>query len=216
LEKYFSTLLPDTSNSIFSSVKKNDMNVPIDSRFIFYFKNNRLTRFDIAENLKLQDTTDKKYYRLHYNWASDSILEVVAMEQLKYSSVMKFIFDLSNIKMKYYYEIVFNVADERKSGNISGKVMDLNIPENPVFIKMYNQNNKLAFYSVFLDSDSAFSFKHIPEGQYLLFSFVDENKNRLYDYGNAYPYKSSERFNVYEPMMNLKGGWNIDNVFIKF
>jgi hypothetical protein len=215
-EKYLSTLTPDTSNSIYSSVKKNDMNIPIDSRFIFYFKNNKLSRFDIAENLKLQDTSDKKYYKLHYNWASDSVLEVIATEQLKYSSVLKFILNLRDTKLKYYYEIVFNIADERKSGNISGKVTDLNISENPVFIKIYNQKLKLVFYTRLLDSDSSFSFKNIPEGQYILFSFIDENKNRIYDCGNAYPYEPSERFNIYEPVLSLKGGWNIDNIFIKF
>jgi hypothetical protein len=215
-EKYLSALLTDTSNSIYSSVKNNDMNIPIDSRFIFYFKGSKLSRFDIAENLKLIDTTDKKYYRLHYNWASDSVLEVVATEELKYSAVMKFILDLNGTKMKYYYEIMFNVADERKSGNISGKVMDIKISENPVYIKIFNQNFRLAYYFKLLDNDSLFSFKHIPEGQYIIFSFIDENKNRVYDFGNAYPYKPSERFNIYEPMLNLKGGWNIDNVFIKF
>ncbi|MCX6165772.1 MAG: Ig-like domain-containing protein [Ignavibacteriae bacterium] len=215
-EKYFSTLTSDTSNSIFSSIKNSDMNIPIDSRFIFYFKNSKLSRFDIAENLKLLDTTEKKYYRLHYNWASDSLLEVISTEELKYSSVMKFIFDFRSSKLKYYYEIIFNVADERKSGNISGKVIDPVKIQYPVFVKIYNQNNKLIFYSKILDKDSLFSFRQIPEGQYIIFSFIDENKNKVYDCGNAYPYKPSEKFVFYEPLLNLKGGWKIDNIFIKF
>lgn len=215
-EKYFSTLNPDTSNSIFSSVKNNDMNLPVDSRFIFYFKNSKLSRFDIAENLKLLDTTEKKYYRLHYNWASDSLLEVISTEELKYSSAMKFIFDFRNTKLKFIYEIIFNVADERKSGSIYGKVTEQDKIQNPIFIKMYNQNKNLVFYSKILEKDSLFSFRQIPEGQYILFSFIDENKNRIYDFGNAYPFKPSEKFMFYEPTLNLKGGWKIENIFIKF
>ncbi len=215
-EKYFSSLTPDTSNSIFSSVKNNDSSVPIDSRFIFYFKNNKTSRFEIAENIKLLDTADKKQYRLHYNWASDSLLEIIPVELLKYSSSLKFIIDLSNTKNKNYCEILFNVADERKSGSISGKVVDMEKLGSPVYIKLYNQSINTVFYSVYLEKDSSFSFKQIPEGQYVLFSFIDENKNRTYDYGSHNPFKPSEKFRVFEPMLNLKGGWKIDNVFIQF
>lgn len=215
-DKLIPMLTPDTSGSIYSSVRNNDFNIPIDSRFVFYFKGNKLSRFDIAENLKLYDTTEKKYLRLHFNWQSDSILEAVPTDILKYSSVMKFIFDLKNTKLKYYYEIVFNAADERKSGNISGKVTGLKFPENPVYVKIFNQTNKLVYYSGLLEDDSVFTFKKIPEGEYLLFSFIDENKNRNYDYGSAFPFKPAEKFFVFEPNLNLKGGWNVENVFIKF
>jgi hypothetical protein len=215
-EKYITALTPDTSNLVFSSVKNNDVNIPIDSRFIFYFKNNKLSRFEIAENLKLLDTTNKKYSRLHYNWASDSILEVTPGEVLKYSSAMKFIFNMNIMKQKGNYEIGFNVADERKCGNISGKLIDADKIGNPVFVKMFNQSNKLVFYSKILESDSLFSFRQIPEGQYILFSFIDENKNRVFDFGSPYPFNPSEKFVFFEPILNLKGGWSIDNVSIKF
>jgi hypothetical protein len=215
-EKFLPNLSPDTSNYIFASVKNNDVNVPVDSRFIFYFKNNKLSRFDLAENMKLLDTVDKKYYRLIYNWSSDSLLEVVTAEFLKYSSVVKFVFDLTGTKLNYKHEILFNVADERKSGNINGRIQDLKLFNSPVIIKLFNQSRKLSFYNLTLESDSAYSFGHVPEGQYVLFSFVDENKNKMYDYGSPYPFKPSEKFFVFEPMLNLKGGWNIENVIVKF
>lgn len=214
--KYISTLSGDTSNSIFSSLKNNDINIPIDARFIYYFKNNKVSRFDIAENLKLLDTASKKYYRMHFNWASDTVLEITATEEFKYSAPMKFIFDLNNTKLRMNYEIFFNTADERKLGNISGKVGDFEKIGKPVLIKLYNQNNNLIYYSKLLESDSLFGFKKVPEGQYILFSFSDGNNNRQYDYGIPYPFKPSEKFIVFEPILNLKGGWNIENVFIKF
>ncbi len=215
-DKLIPMLVPDTSGSIYSSVKINDNNIPVDSRFVFYFKGNKLSRFDIAENIKLIDTVEKKEFRMHLNWSSDSILEAVPTEVMKYSAVMKFIFDLKNTKLKYYYEIIFNVADERKSGNLSGKITDLKFPENPVYVKIFNQTNKLVYYTKLLEDDSVFIFKRIPEGEYLLFSYIDENKNRNFDYGSPFPFKPAERFFVFEPNLNLKGGWNVENVFIKF
>lgn len=214
--KYLTTLTSDTTKSIYASVKSNDVNIPVNSRFIFYFKNNKISRYDIAENLKLTDTTDKKYYRLFYNWASDSVLEITATEEFKYSSVMKFIIDLSSTKQKLYHEIIFNVADERKSGSISGKITDFDKIKSPVFLKLYNQSNKLIYYSKMLEGDSTFDFKKLPEGEYVLFLFIDENNNRKFDFGSSYPFKPSEKFVFFEPMLNLKGGWKIENVFIKF
>ena len=215
-EKYIPSLkCIDTIDYLFTSLKDYEVNVPIDSRFVFYFKKNKLSRFDIAENMKLVDTASKKITRLFYNWASDSVLEVTTIDELKYSSVQKFIFDLKNTPAKYYNERVFTVADERKTGNVTGKILNYDVTV-PYAIKIYNQNSKLIYYYRFLENDSAFTFKKIPEGQYLLFGFVDANKNRAYDFGVAYPFKPSEKFFIFEPMLNLKGGWNIENVFIKF
>lgn len=215
-DKIIPTLSPDTSGKIFSSIKKNDFNVPIDSRFVFYFKNTKLSRYDIAENLKLMDTTTKQFLRLHYNWQSDSILEVVSTEVLKYAASMKFIFDLKNTSLNYYYEINFSTADERKAGNFSGRVTDLQFPGNSVYVKIFSQSNKLIYYSALLENDSSFAFKKIPAGEYILFSYIDANKNGNYDFGIPYPFKPSEKFYIAEPNINVKGGWNLENVVIKF
>jgi hypothetical protein len=214
--KYVNSFSGDTTNTIFSSVKNFSVNVPIDSRFIFYFKNNKVSRYDIAENTKLLDTAKGKYYRLFYNWVSDSVLEVTSTEEFKYSSVMKFIFDLNSTKLKMNYEIIFNTADERKSGNISGKIIDFGNINKPVYISLCNTDNSLLYYSKLFDTDSIFGFKRIPEGPYILFSYIDENANKKYDYGISYPFTPSERFFVFEPSLNIKGGWNIENVIVKF
>lgn len=215
-EKYLNSLKSDTLGKIYSSVKNNDFNIPVDSRYIFYFKNNNLSRFEIAEGIKLLDTVEKKSYRLHYNWSSDSVLEITPVEFLKFSSVFKFIFVLNIKNQNYNYEILFNSSDERKTGYISGKVVDLYKISGKVFLKLYNKENTLVFYSNIFDNDSTFTFRQIPEGQYAIFSFIDENNNKLYDFGGVNPFKPSEKFLVYEPTLNLKGGWKIENVFIKF
>lgn len=214
-DKFIQTLFPsDTVSYMYSSFRNKAADVPVDSRFIFYFKNNKLSRFDIAENIKMTDTSGVKNFRLLYNWASDSVLEITPTEDLKYSSLLKITADFKSIK--YFNEIFFNSADERKSGNISGKVSAETLAQGTVFVKIYNQDIKTAFYSKQLEGDSLFAFKKIPEGKYILFSFIDSDKNKSYDYGNSYPYKLSEKFVIYEPALNLKGGWKIENVFIKF
>ncbi len=215
-EKFLNTLIPDSSNRILSSLKNNSVDVPIDSRYLFYFKNNKLSRFDIAESIKLIDTINNKNYRLHFNWYSDSILEIIPTEILKFSTVFKFIFDIKIPNHKLYNELIFNTADERKTGSISGAIINFYSLKNVVYIKLNNQSDNLIYYSKIFENDSLFSFKQIPEGQYLLFSFIDEQKNRVYDFGNAFPFKPSEKFFIFEPILNLKGGWKIENVSIKF
>jgi len=214
-ESFMKSMIPaDTTAYLYSSVRNKAADIPADSRFLFYFKNNKLSRFDIAGNIKLIDTSDKKSYRLLYNWASDSLLEITSTEDLKYSSALKFIFDFK--AANYYNELSFTTADERKNGSISGRIVNPDFSKGSVFLKLFNQNIKTSFYFKQFEGDSVFSFKRIPEGQYLVFSFIDENKNRIYDSGSPYPFKPSEKFIVYEPAINLKGGWKIENVFIKF
>ncbi|MBI5404395.1 MAG: Ig-like domain-containing protein [Ignavibacteriae bacterium] len=214
-DKFIQTLLPaDTVSFMYSSFRNKAVNIPVDSRFVFYFKNNKLSRFDIAENLRLTDTSGAKSYRLLYNWASDSVLELTPTEELKYSSSLKMTADFKG--MKYFNEIFFSVADERKSGSVSGRVSSETLTRGPVFVKIYNQDISTAFYSKQLEGDSLFAFKKIPEGKYILFSYVDSDKNKTCDYGNSYPFRPSEKFMILEPVLNLKGGWKIENVFIKF
>jgi len=204
----------DTVNYLYSSLKNKAANVPVDSRFLFHFKNNKLSRFDIAENIKLVDTSGSKSFRVLYNWASDSLLEVIPAEDLKYSANLKFVFDLKSIK--YFNEILFTTADERKSGNVSGKVMNADFAAGSVFVKLFCRDSRIVYYFRQLENDSLYSFKKIPEGRYILFSYLDANRNRQFDFGNSFPFKPSEKFVIFEPELDLKGGWNIDNVFIKY
>ena len=215
-EKFYNDLNSDTITYIASSMKNNQFDVSVDPKIYLYFRNNKLSKQDIAGNIYLYDTTNKQDCRVIINWLNDSLLEIVPLENLKFGSVIKISVDLKNTARKYIYENKFNVAEERRFGQVSGRITGRVKQEFPVYVKLLSKNDKFLEYSLKISYDTSFSFRHVLEGEYILFSFIDENNNRKYDAGNYYPFKHSEKFYIIEKGLNLKGGWDINAVPVSF
>ena len=179
-------------------------------------KDNKINKYDIADNIKLFDSTNNKFYKIVLNWIADTLLEMFPVEKLSYSSEYKLTIDLRNTQRKYLYQLNFTSADEKRFGKISGFISDKFVIPRTVYVKLFPKSNNLYIYSQSLDADSIFTFYNLMEGEYNIFSFIDENGNGIYDSGAAYPYKPSEKFFIFEPALNLKGNWSIDNVIIRF
>ena len=107
-------------------------------------------------------------------------------------------------------------ADEKRFGKITGNVINKFLIPNTIYIKLFQKNKNVYIYSHTTEADSSFIFQNLLEGDYQLFSYVDENNNGIYDAGSPYPYTPSERFYIFESPLHLKGNWSIDNVFIRF
>ena len=213
--EFLNQLVKDSIDFIYSSVKNNEKKIPVDNRFYFYFKNNDLSKLDLVNNIQLIDTVSRKSYKPVFNWYSDSLLEIFSIDKFKNSSVIKLIIDLQDTKRKYLYELFFKVAGEKDYGEVSGKVVDRDTLIAPIYIELFNKDNSLVNYSRNIENDSVFVFENVFEGVYRLFSFIDENNDGVFDRGNYFPFKPSERFIVY-PDINLNGGWSVDNIYIRF
>ncbi|MBL7129546.1 MAG: hypothetical protein ISS16_11260, partial [Ignavibacteria bacterium] len=213
--EFLNQLVKDSIDFIYSSVKNNDKKIPVDNRFYFYFKNNDLSKLDLVNNIQLVDTISEKSYKPVFNWYSDSLLEIFSIDKFKNSSVIKLIIDLQNTKRKYLFELLFKVAGEKEYGEVSGKVVDRDTLNAPIYIDLFNKDNPLVNYSRNIENDSLFVFEDVFEGVYRLFSFIDEDNDGVFDRGNYFPFKPSERFIIY-PDINLNGGWSVDNVYIRF
>lgn len=213
--EFLNSLVKDSIGFIYSSVRNNDKKIPVDNRFYFYFKNNNLSRLDLVNSIQLIDTASLKSYKPVFNWYSDSLLEIFPLDKFKNSSIIKLVIDLRDTERKYLYELIFKVAGEKDYGNVSGKVIDKDTSSVPIYIELLSKDNPYVNYSRSIENDSVFVFEDVFEGVYRLFSFIDENNNGVFDRGNYFPYKPSERFIVY-PDINLNGGWNVDNIYIRF
>ena len=214
--QFINTLVPDTIANIYSSIKNNEKEMPVEPRIFLLFRKNNFSKYDIADNIKLFDSTNNKFTRLVLNWTADTLLELFPAEKLKYTSEYILSIDLRNTKKNYYYKLNFMTADEKRFGKISGNVINKFLIPNTIYIKLFQKNKNVYIYSHTIESDSGFIFQNLLEGDYQLFSYIDENNNGIYDSGNPYPYSPSERFYIFESSLHLKGNWSIDNVFIRF
>jgi len=212
-KEFYKSLLPDSSGKIFTNITDNDKNVGMLSRYYFYFKNQSVTKDDIAGNSVMQDTLGNSV-KLIYNWMNDSLLEVVPTTGLYYNAPLSFKFNYNNSNRKY--KLNFTIADERKSGDIKGVIADRYKIESPVIVHLINKNKREINYNRTLTNDSVFTFTGLLEGTYYILAYIDADKDGKYTAGDYYPYKPAEKIIVYSGVLNLKGGWNIENVVLSF
>jgi len=213
---FIKDLKADSANYVFSNVANNEKNIPPDYRLYFYFSNDNLSKADIVNNFLLTDSTTKNVYRPVFNWINDSLLEVFFIEKLPFNSYLNLKIDLTSTSRKYLYEVSFKTAAQNSFGRISGKIIPVEKITSPVFLKLYNINNKFISYSKKLIDSLNFSFDEVPEGDYTMFAFTDLNDDGRYERGNPYPYRQSEPFQVFDTDIKLKGSWTVDNIFIEF
>ncbi|MBK8550047.1 MAG: Ig-like domain-containing protein [Ignavibacteria bacterium] len=206
----------DSINYISSSISEDEKNIPPDYRMYFNFRNNDLSKSDIVNNFTITDSAANKSYRLVFNWISDSLLEVFPTEKFALSSKLKLKLDLFNTAEKYIYERNLSVGGNNSFGKVSGKIISEEGLVSPVYLKLYNIDNKFISYSQRIADSTDFIFQEVPEGNYILFAFADENDDGKYDRGNYFPFQPAEKFLIYEKELKVKGGWNVENVFLKF
>lgn len=214
--EFLKLLKPDSINFIYSNISNNEKNIPQDFKFYFYFKNNSLTKSDIVNNLSLIDSSSNKSYRLIFNWLNDSLLEIFSTEKFNSSSDLKFIIDLTKTKMNYRYSLNFKTADISSFGKVSGEIKSEREIKAPIFVKLFNKNNKFISYTKELLDTFSFRFENVLEGDYILFSFIDGNENSRFDGGKYYPFAPSEEFFIFEKDLKIKASWDVNNVFIKY
>lgn len=213
--EFFNLLKADSSRSIYSSVIPGDKDIPVNPKFYFYFKNTGLTHEEIAVSSKLADSLNNNV-RIIYNWFNDSLLEILPAVPLNFNENYNFSFAFKKSLRKGDYSISFRTSSERKSGSISGLVRQKSAVNSNVIIKLFNTDDPFLNYSRILTSDSLYIFEGLKEGKYKLFSFIDEKQNNSFDRGEPYPYKPAGKFFIFDGVLDLKGGWKIENVIVKF
>jgi uncharacterized protein (DUF2141 family) len=214
-KEFYKSLLPDTTGTVYSNISDGDKNVGMMSRIFFYFKNRMVTKDDVAGSSVMQDTLGNKV-KLIYNWMNDSLLEVIPTVGLYNNAPLSFKFSYSKNGSERKYKLNFTIAGERKIGEIKGSIADKYKIESPVVIQLINKNKREINFTRTITSDSTFSFPGLIEGTYYIIAFLDSDSDGKYTSGQYYPYKPSEKIIVYSSVLNLKGGWNIENIVLSF
>lgn len=213
-KEFFQSLKSDSLNIIYSSVQNNALALPLDARYYFYFKNLKVNKYQVADNLKLVDSVSNANIKLVFNWINDSLLQVFTSENLNPGRKYEFDLKISSASFKR----TFKTAAEGQMGNILGSVAvkdSLNF-SGQINILLIKKQNSLLRYSLSLSKAGAFKFENITEGDYTLFAFIDKNNSGKYDYGKYFPFEPSEPFFLYDKDLKVKGMWNTDNIQIRF
>ena len=214
--EFLNLLKSDSADFIYSDLSSGQTGIPPDYKFYFYFKKSDVSKADIVNNFSLTDSVQDKSYRLVFNWMNDSLLEVFSTEKFGLSSELKLAIDLRNSKKNYLYLRRFTTAGKNNLGKVAGKIISKENKISPVYVKLYNNENRFVSYSVKVTDSSEFTFNEVLEGNYTLLSFKDDNENGIPDKGNYYTFTGAEKFIMYDKEIKIKGGWTVENIFLNY
>ncbi len=212
---FYNLLKTDSTGYIYSNVLNGQKNTGLLSRIYIHFKSSLLSRDYVSENTTLKDTLGNKI-RYVNNWYNDSLLEIIPTGNYDFGTSCILSFDLSKIKTGLVYNLRFTVAEEIKCIEISGYARNRERAGGNIVVNLLTDNRPEQNFTTVLTSDSVFTFRGMPEGDYYLFAYADSDSNSDYDFGEAYPFRPSERFYFFNRKIGVKGGWKAENLIIEF
>ncbi len=206
----------DSLNIVYSNIQNGAVNISVDQSLFLFFIKNKPMREDFVTNFKLTDESGIAE-KVAYNWKNDSLIEIFPANKFKANTTYTASFNLLLSKdTTYNYNLKFKTASVHSYGDIKGNIIINDMSTGPVYILLESVDIKPPVKYYFESNDTAFVFKNLLEADYKLFSFVDINRDGVYDYGNPIPFKFSEPFHVYPSNIGVKGGWTVDNIIIRF
>lgn len=112
----------------------------------------------------------------------------------------------------------FASIDTRNFGAMKGVLVDSAqgaTNTKAAYILILSDKNKQR-RTLRLASPGAFSFNNLPEGEYTLEAFCDENGDGMYTAGRAKPYTHAERFLTRQAPITIKARWTVEDIKIQF
>lgn len=216
----FSKYFKDSVNIVYSSIENNSLLVLPEQSIFLFFNRYKPLRSDFVNSFKLTDENGTAE-RVVFNWKNDSLVELFAPTKLASNRKYYLSFDLKTLNDSLYkFQLNFRTVSINSFGDLKGRIATNieNFDYSANTIKLNLEANKIVpvlKYS-FDVRDSVFSFKNMLEAEYNMFAFIERNNSGSYDYGYPYPFEFSEQFYIYPQVLNIKGGWTVENVTIVF
>lgn len=213
----------DTLNIVYSSIENGAVNVLPDQSIFLFFERYKPAREAFVNAFTMKDQNDK-LLKVVFNWHNDSLVEVFAPNKFEYNVSYQIVFNLSTVKDSvYHYSLKFKTASINSFGELKGVIRrptsDSNstaIDSTPVYINLQSVKVKPIINYTYQTTDTLFDIKNLLDGDYNMFSFMDENRSGIFNYGNPFPFSYSEPFYFYPDTVNIKGGWAVENLIINF
>lgn len=104
--------------------------------------------------------------------------------------------------------LFFSAAED--FGNLIVKIQELKA-EN-LILQLTDSKGKIL--TEYFESDSVYTFKHLPAAQYGLRLIADKNVNRKWDAGNYYEGVLPERVIIYDEVIDIRQNWEKEIIWI--
>ena len=163
---------------------------------------------------------NKNNYSVEIKKNDDASFDVILKSKLKQRSEYQLDINLSKLsdaagnRVDSVYKYKFTTTSELDFSGISGKVM-IDSDTNDVIVVLESSDKNTNIYKQKIDKQKNFNINKVLPGKYLLWSFIDKDKNGKYTFGSVYPFKYAEEFKFYPDTLNLRARWPVGDVILK-
>lgn len=164
-----------------------------------------------------------KGFAYQSDWQGENILKLEPMKPLESSAWYIFEINLGKIRglngraMKdSVQKIRFQTADIRTYGAVSGTLKDSSETEKKPYILTLISKDKSIKIKKILTKTGKWEFTDVPPGTYTLWAFCDTNENGIFDFGQPFPFKFSEKFAVVEKEITIRSRWTVEDISVTF
>jgi hypothetical protein len=205
---------------IYAPLKDSLKNVKQEMNYQFVF-NQPITIDTNAKIAEMKDLIGKREINIKIEQQEPNSLTIIPLEELQPINWYRLTFNLGQIK-NYDAQIIkdttlkydFQTEDWRANVDISGKLLD-SVGCSHITLKLSSENGKEQYFAK-IQNQNEWKFSNIKPDTYILEAFCDENQNGVYDYGQEFPYKPSEKFKKFANKIEVKPRWNIENIMLLF
>ncbi len=106
--------------------------------------------------------------------------------------------------------IVLNLRTTKNIGygTVTGKINET--VQSNFIAELFSVKNPSLSQTSIVNSESKFEFKTIPEGNYSLYFYKDDDEDMKYSFGNAYPNIPCEWFYFYPDTFEVRSNWETE------
>ncbi len=182
-----------------------------------------INRTTAAAAIKLQKA-DSTRAAIDYDlrWPQDNIVDVVPRTPLAADNAYRLIVDnravtdiLTNKGADTTIQLFFRTVDPGNYGTVSGTVVDSAGSACRYVLVMRAKDGSRQF-RIELPATGPWEIKDVPPGAYTLSGFCDADGNGVYSYGQAFPYRTAERFVEYGHDLVVRPRWTMENITLTF
>jgi uncharacterized protein (DUF2141 family) len=113
--------------------------------------------------------------------------------------------------------VCFPFTTERDDvfGQLSGTVVDTTASETPAIVRAVLTERKDFSVTTRTTGKGVYVFPRIPAGKYMLDAYKDSDGNGRYTFGNAFPFRPSERFGSRADTIRVRAKWETKDAVIR-
>ncbi|MDP8241311.1 MAG: Ig-like domain-containing protein [Candidatus Hatepunaea meridiana] len=111
------------------------------------------------------------------------------------------------------WSVSFTILDPTETGSITGMMLD-NDFRWVVVARSIDRGNPIETHNK-VKTDGSFNIERLNAGKYIIWAYIDRDRNDMYSYGKLLPFSFAERFTVSPDTITVRERWENSGVKIE-